>query len=569
MEQNRVNQIANEILSILRRVTNAAEDKVVYAAYLLYKKACCRNLNVLELAESDGVVDCAVRFVKEENDMASVWNALAPLANVYSSDGLAGVVLHYNNTNSFKTGSFATPESVSSLSSLLLGVKKGETIVDLGCAAGDYIVEANRMNPENTIVGVEQNSRCIEIAQMRADVLGKHVNVRLGDAFDDSFLLTNESKKVFSNPPFNLRLLDLGPAAQQFVKSGDYASFGFSPTIRAEWVFAALGCASMGKDGRAVIVMPVGALFMAGNCSVVRKSFVKNGLVEAVVLLPEKMFLPFSGISTALVVFSRGNRSVRFVDASSLYERGRQNNYFETEHFDVINDAFLEDGEFSRSVVCEELLNGGCDMNPEKYLAEAEEIENGTPLGIVIASVKRGASIPSKQMETLVSETPTRYRYLSLSNIINGMLNEPLPSLKEIPVDCDRFCIKRRSLVMGKVGTPFKMAVVEPSEDYQILVNGNLYIIELNELQANPYYVKAVLESEWGAKLLQQQSQGSVIPNISVEKLMALSIPLPNIYEQNHFAEKYAAVQREIKELKRHLAKKMDELAVFCNNIVK
>lgn len=122
---------------------------------------------------------------------------------------------------------------------------------------------------------------------------------------------------------------------------------------------------------------------------------------------------------------------------------------------------------------------------------------------------------------------------------------------------------------MGKVGTPFKMAVVEPSEDYQILVNGNLYIIELNELQANPYYVKAVLESEWGAKLLQQQSQGSVIPNISVEKLMALSIPLPNIYEQNHFAEKYAAVQREIKELKRHLAKKMDELAVFCNNIVK
>ena len=42
-----------------------------------------------------------------------------------------------------------------------------------------------------------------------------------------------------------------------------------------------------------------------------------------------------------------------------------------------------------------------------------------------------------------------------------------------------------------------------------------------------------------------------------------------DIYEQNHFAEKYAAVQREIKELKRHLAKKMDELAVFCNNIVK
>ena len=568
MEQNRVNQIANEILSILQKVTTAAEDKVVYAAYLLFKKACNRNLNVLSLTEKDGIVAGAVRFVKEESDIASVWNALAPLANVYSSDGLAGVVLHYECVNNARTGSFSTPESISTLGCLMLGVEKNDTVVDLGCAAGDYIVEANRMNPENTIVGVEQNSRCVEIAQMRADVLGKHVNVRLGDAFDDSFLRTEETKKIFCNPPFNLRLLDLGPAAQQFVKSGDFASFGFTPTTRAEWVFAALECASMGAKGRAVAVMPVGALFMAGNCSVVRKSFVKNGLVEAVVLLPEKMF-SFSGVSTAIVVFSRGNETVRFVDASDLYERGRQNNYFETEHFDVINDAFLEDGEFSRSVVCEELLNGGCDMNPEKYLAEAEEIENATPLEIVIASVKRGASISSKQMDSLVSETPTRYRYLSLSNITNGMLNEPLPSLKEIPADCDRFCIKRRSLVMGKVGTPFKMAVVEPSEDYQVLVNGNLYVIELDEVRANPYYVKAVLESEWGAKMLQQQSQGSVIPNISVEKLMTLNIPLPDIYEQNRFAGKYAAIQDEIKQLRKNLAKKMDELADFCNNIVK
>ena len=568
MEQNRVNQIANEILSILQKVTTAAEDKVVYAAYLLFKKACNRNLNVLSLTEKDGIVAGAVRFVKEENDIASVWNALAPLANVYSSDGLAGVVLHYECVNDARTGSFSTPESISTLGTLILGIEKDETVVDLGCAAGDYIVEANRMNPENDIVGVEQNSRCVEIAQMRADVLGTHVSIRMGDAFEDAFLRTNDTKKIFCNPPFNLRLLDLGPAAQQFVKSSDFASFGFVPTTKAEWVFAALACVSMGENGRAVAVMPVGALFMASSCRAVRKNFVKNGLVEAVVLLPERMF-PFSGISTAMVVFSRGNESIRFVDASSLYERGRQNNYIEAEQIDVVYDAFLGDGEFSKSVACESLMDGDCDLSPKKYLVDEPVVENATPLGIVIASVKRGATITSKQMETLVSETPTRYKYLSLSNISNGMLNEPLPSLKEIPADCDRFCINKRSLVMGKVGTPFKMAVVEPNENYQILVNGNLYIIEFDELRANPYYVKAVLESEWGAKILQQQSQGSVIPNISVEKLMALSVPLPDIYEQNRFAGEYAAIYDEIKQLRVNLAKKMDELADFCNNIVK
>lgn len=568
MEQYRVNQIANEILSILRKVTNAAEDKVIYAAYLLYKKACNRNLNVLSLSENDGVVAGAVRFVKEESNIVSVWNALAPLANVYSSDGLAGVVLHYECVNDFRAGSFCTPESISTLGCLMLGIEKNETVVDLGCAAGDYIVEANRMNPENNIVGVEQNSRCVEIAQMRADVLGKHVSIRLGDAFDDPFLRTDETKKIFCNSPFGLRLLDLGPAAQQFIKSSDFASFGFAPMTRAEWAFAALECASMGVNGRAVAVMPAGALFMASSCGVVRKNFVKNGLVEAVVLLPERMF-PFSGISTALVVFSRGNESIRFVDASCLYERGRQSNYFETEHCDVIYDAFLGDSEFSKSVACKDLLNGDCDLSPKKYLVEESVVENATPLGIVIASVKRGATITSKQMDALLSERPTRFRYLSLSNITNGMLNEPLPSLKEIPADCDRFCIKKRSLVMGKVGSPFKMAVVEPNRDCQVLVNGNLYIIEFDEVRANPYYVKAVLESEWGAKMLQQQSQGSVIPNISVEKLMALSIPLPDIERQNELAEIYVSIQEKIVRLKKDLSEKMGELDVFCNEIVK
>ena len=208
-------------------------------------------------------------------------------------------------------------------------------------------------------------------------------------------------------------------------------------------------------------------------------------------------------------------------------------------------------------------------MDPKKHLVDESVVENSTPLEIVTASVKRGATIVSKQVDSLTSNVPTPFKYLSLSNITNGMLNEPLPSLKEIPADCERFCVKKRSLVMGKVGAPFKMVVVEPNRDCQILVNGNLYIIEFDEVRANPYYVKAVLESEWGAKMLLQQSQGSVMPNISMEKLMSISIPLPDIYEQNRFAEKYVSIQEKIKGLKKDLAKKMDELADLCNNIVK
>ena len=565
MEQFRINQIANEILTALRKVTSEVEDKVIYAAYILFKKAQQSNLNILALTEKD-VPACIARFTKEK-DFVSIWNALAPLANVYSPDSFAGVVLHYDNTNIFKTGSFATPNSISTLASLFLRPKKGEILVDIGCALGDYIVEAKRMDPQAEIVGIEQNAHCAEIAQMRAEVLGPNVSIHLGDAFNDTMLRADKTKKIFCNPPFNLKLLDLGPAAQQFIDSSDFVDFGFTPATRAEWVFAALQCASMGAKGKAVTVMPVGALFAVTKSDAVRKIFVKNGLIESVVLLPKRMF-PSSGISTAMVVFSKGNKSVRFVDASCLYESSRQYNYFETEHFDVINDAFLEDGEFSKSIACKDLLEGDCTLSPDKYVAEQTVIENATPLGLLITSIKRGASIQSKQIDSIKSQEPTQFRYLSLANISNGMLNEPLPSLKEIPANNDRFCIKKRSLVFAKVGSPFKMAVVEPNDDYQILVNGNLYIIEFDEDQVNPYYVKAVLESEWGANVLQQKSQGSVLPNISVETLLAISIPLPKIKEQNELVEKYISIQTKIKKLKTDLAKKMDELTDFCNNIV-
>ena len=102
--------------------------------------------------------------------------------------------------------------------------------------------------------------------------------------------------------------------------------------------------------------------------------------------------------------------------------------------------------------------------------------------------------------------------------------------------------------------------MADVAEGQQILVSGNLYIIELDETKANPYYVKSYLESEQGTVALSRISVGAVIANIPISKLTKLMIPNPSIAFQNKVAEKYLTKVDEIKLLKYRLQKATDDL---------
>ena len=163
-------------------------------------------------------------------------------------------------------------------------------------------------------------------------------------------------------------------------------------------------------------------------------------------------------------------------------------------------------------------------------------------------------------IEEMISDTPTPYRYLKLTDIQDGLINEDLPYLKEIDEKQKKYCLKNRSLVISKTVNSLKVAVADVAEGQQILVSGNLYIIELDETKANPYYVKSYLESEQGTVALSRISVGSVIANIPISKLSKLMIPNPSIAFQNKVAEKYLTKVDEIKLLRYRLQKATDDL---------
>ena len=53
---------------------------------------------------------------------------------------------------------------------------------------------------------------------------------------------------------------------------------------------------------------------------------------------------------------------------------------------------------------------------------------------------------------------------------------------------------------------------------------------------------------------------GAVLPNIGVDKLKKVEIPLPPIEEQNRIAEKYRATMDEIAVIKLRLEKAVNKL---------
>jgi type I restriction enzyme M protein len=292
----------------------------------------------------------------------------------------------------------------------------------------------------------------------------------------------------------------------------------------------------------------------------VRKYFIDNGYLEAVIALPERLF-ETTNIATTMVVLSKGNERTMLVDATSICEKGRRYNSFTEEQVEQISFSVAHETINSRFMTREELVENEYVINPTRYLTEEIVVENGVPFENIIKSITRGAPLKASQLDEMVSDEPTDYQYLMLANIQRGQIDSTLPYIKGIQDNQRKYCLKNHDLILSKNGAPFKIAVAEVQPGKTILANGNLYIIEIDEEKADPFFVKAFLESEKGAALLKSITVGAAIPNIGVEALKKLPIPNVPLEEQHELATKYLAKVDEITLYQRKLKKAYEELA--------
>ena len=485
------------------------------------------------------------------------WDNIRGLKYRFSVDEFNAVLLFYNG-NANRGWDCVTPIGVSRLAAKLINAKPGMKVLDIGTGTGGFIRESMLAGSEAFDVGIEINAEVAVIAGIRAEILGENVEIRLCNVFDDA-ALDRQFDAVFANYPFGLRAKNTGSFGENYVRKLCNDNPVFSKLSSMDWVFNQKAYDCINGPGRVICIMANGSTWNTID-KYARRDFLERGLVEAVISLPSRIY-DNMGVGTTMIVFSHGNETTMMVNAEEMFEKGRRMNTITDAHIEKIVAACYQETEISRRVSMMEIQDKQYTFSPAAYLdTQIAEIENGVELGS-LATITRGAQLQAAALDELASDKVTNTQYLMLANIQNGIIEDDLPYLRELDDRLEKYCLKNNNLILSKNGAPFKIAVAEVKDGQHILANGNLYVMTVDETKADPYYLKAYLESEEGAAALKRITVGSTIPNLGVEQLKKLLIPLPSLAEQRQIADEYRACIADLKLSQRKTAKILDRMS--------
>jgi type I restriction enzyme M protein len=284
-----------------------------------------------------------------------------------------------------KAGEFYTPRAVVRLMTMILDPKAGEAIYDPACGTGGMLLEAlvhvSRHSGDIRtlkLYGQEKNLTTSAIARMNLLLHGRDdFEVKRGDTlrnpafFDMGELSTFDC--VIANPPFSLKNWGLeiwqnDPYGRNFA--------GLPPKGYGDYAWVQHMITSMAKPyGRLAVVLPHGALFRRGAEVRIRKIILEQDILDAVIGLGPNLFYGTS-LSACIMVF-RARKSddhtkkVMFIDASEVYQKGRNQSFLLDEDVNQIFEWFRNyqdvDGRV-KVVTLDEIKENNYNLNIPLYV---------------------------------------------------------------------------------------------------------------------------------------------------------------------------------------------------------
>lgn len=528
-------------------------------AYILYRasKDNIKDVDSIELFESSCDVDSSIK-IELDYYCHDIWPVLDRLKIYgFDEDNLLAYLL-FNNDLEDSLREASTPRGILKLAAKILDVQENESVLELCSGKGNFFVELALLRENIKYTGIELSMANNFIANIRASVLERDISLFLSDAM--TYKAKNQADKLFANYPFLINVPDM----ENIVKDMEMLPDNIK-RASSDWIFNLKLVEQMKSGGKAVAVMTNGTTWNSTDKKI-REYFVKSGFIEATILLPPKLF-PGMSVATTLVIFSHGNTNIKMIDAGDNFTKeGRRNVLSDNDISDIL-DLLQKDGKNSITISIKEIEENDYIINASRYLEKAPEIKDGVAIANIVKSITRGAQLRASDLDENKSNEPTNYRYIMLSNINDGDIYfTDNQYLRDIQPNLKKFCIRNNSIILTKTGSPdFKSAVVQVVEGMEILATGNMFILEIDETKANPYYVQALFDSELGRALFKSIYVGSAIPTIPLEKLRKLEIPLPSLEEQNIIGEKYKEELGRIADLKEKLSTSREKLKQIYN----
>ncbi|MCI0337402.1 MAG: type I restriction-modification system subunit M [Acidobacteria bacterium] len=323
-----------------------------------------------------------------------------------------------------KGGDFYTPRDVIRLMVRILKPAPGMSIFDPTCGSGGMLIisrefiEQSGGNPANLrLCGQVNDASAWSICKLNMLLHGlPGAEIQLEDTLlhpmhrDGGEL--ERFDRVIANPPFS----------QNYTRSNmefpERFRWGWAPTTgkKGDLMFAQHMVAVCKTGGMVATVMPHGVLFRGGAEKEIRRKFLEQDLIEAVIGLPPNLFYG-AGIPACILVMrpnltgqslnpnKPANRrgQALFINADAEFYAGRAQNYLRPEHVEKIASTFerYEDVPgYARRVSLEEIADPANDwnLNIRRYVdnsppPEPHDVRAHLQGGVPVAEVEAKQSL--------------------------------------------------------------------------------------------------------------------------------------------------------------------------------
>ena len=300
-------------------------------------------------------------------------------------------------------GQFRTPRHIIRMMVELMRPTLKDTICDPAMGSAGFIVESakyiqlkfknelldkgNADHYKNGLLhGFDTDSTMLRIGAMNLMLHGvDNPDIAYRDSLSTDNGDENRYTLCLANPPFT------GSLDNEAVSK---SLLSITKTKKTELLFIALFVRMLQIGGRCASIVPDGVLFgnSTGHKSI-RKELIDNHRLEAVISMPSGVFQPYSGVSTAILIFTKtnagGTDKVWFYDmkADGYSLDQKRNEVAENDIPDIVARFHNPDGEETRTrkeqsffVPVDEIREKGYDLSINKYKEiEREKIVYDAP----------------------------------------------------------------------------------------------------------------------------------------------------------------------------------------------
>jgi len=306
-------------------------------------------------------------------------------------------------------GEFYTPKSIVNLIAEMIEPYKG-IIYDPACGSGGMFVQSMKFidnhhgdKKEISIYGQEYTATTYKLAKMNLAVRG--ISANLGAVPADTFGKDQhpdlKADFIMANPPFNQKDWR---AKNELVDDPRWRGYDIPPASNANYGWILNMAAKLSDNGVAGFILANGALSGGGEEYKIRKKLVENGLIEAIVILPQNMFYT-TNISVTIWILNNnkkervvkhpdGTRNYRdrlhevlFMDLREIgepfekkfiqFSKDHIKDISKTYHdWQQVDSGYSDKPEYSYSATLDEIKAKDFSLVPSKYIEFVNRDEN-------------------------------------------------------------------------------------------------------------------------------------------------------------------------------------------------